>query len=160
MMPKTLSKVKKLASGTTKRSVREWWGKTPNTRPPLQVQLRILERQGGRCAITGIKFKTGDKKRLDHRVAQADCGQNRESNLQWIFDDKHKIKSALEAAARAKVTATKLAHAGIRKPPAMQSRNDLPQSAQAQKRTPKRIPLPQGSALARLGFEPASRWRK
>ena len=65
-MPKT-ARTKKLASGTTARAVKEWIGKSPDDwPPPPRVQLRILERQKGKCAITGHKFATGDKKQLDH----------------------------------------------------------------------------------------------
>lgn len=116
-----------MVSGTRARSVPEWRGKTPDTRPPLQVQLRILERQGGKCAITGHKFRPGDKKRLDHRIPAADQGENRESNLQWLWETPHKEKTAKEAAVRKTVRKLAKTHAGLKAPPArpMQSRNDL-----------------------------------
>ena len=58
------------------RATAEWKGKTPDTAPPLQVQLRVLTRQGGACAITGVKFAPGDKKRLDHKTPIIDGGKN------------------------------------------------------------------------------------
>ena len=105
----------KIPSGTTARSVSEWIGRTPDTWPPPEtVQLRILARQGGKCAITGHKFAPGDRKQLDHIIELADGGQNRESNLQWVLDAAaHKPKSAQAAAERAKVRAKAKAHAGI-----------------------------------------------
>ena len=108
---------KVIKSGTTARSVKEWIGRDPDARVPLRTQLRILERQGGKCALTGRRFRPGDKKRLDHIVALADGGENREANLQWIFDESHKEKTKAEAATRAKVQATQKAHAGIKAEP-------------------------------------------
>lgn len=49
------------------RKTSPWIGTTDDAKIPLHVQLRILEKQGGRCAITGHKFKPGDKKHLDHK---------------------------------------------------------------------------------------------
>jgi 5-methylcytosine-specific restriction enzyme A len=150
---------RKIASGTTARAVAEWIGKTPDTPVPARVQLRILERQGGKCAITGRKFRVGDKKRLDHIIPAADGGANRESNRQWILDeDAHKPKTKAEAAVRKKVRAKAKAHAGIKTPPArkLESRNDFPAGAKEAKRDKNRLPVPNlPSALARRGFKPA-----
>lgn len=133
--------MKKLASGTTARALPEWKGKTPDTRPPSNVQLRILARQGGKCAITGHKFRTGDKKRLDHVIPVIDGGKNWESNLQWLWDDPHKDKTAKEAAARKKVRKRAKTHAGVKAPPKrpLESRNDLPTS---DKPKVKKLPTP------------------
>lgn len=134
----------RLHSGTTARALPEWQGKTPSTRPPLQVQLRILARQGGKCAITGHRFAPGDQKRLDHTIPAADGGPNSEGNLRWVLDIDHRAKTKAEAGERAKVRAKAIAHAGIRATPSrpLESRNDLPQGAQAAKRTKDRLPVP------------------
>jgi 5-methylcytosine-specific restriction endonuclease McrA len=129
-----------LASGTTGRRKGEWFGKTPDARPPLNVQLRVLERQGGKCALSGIRFQPGDKRRCDHKRPLEDSGENRESNLQIILDDEHKIKTAQENEARAKAKRVKLAHEGLRKAPVMQSRNDL----KTDKPKREKMPLPTG----------------
>lgn len=95
---------------------------------PPSVQLRVLVRQNGKCAITGRKFRHGDAKQLDHTIPRADGGENREGNLQWILADKgHKPKTATEASERAKVRAKARADAGIKAPlqRPMESRNEL-----------------------------------
>jgi 5-methylcytosine-specific restriction protein A len=97
------------------RSTEEWVGKTADTwPPPPTVQLRVLMRQNGKCAITGHEFKPGDKKALDHIKALADHGENRESNLQWIMEElAHRPKTAAENSARAPIVQRAKTHAGI-----------------------------------------------
>lgn len=133
----------KLASGATSRSGFEWIGATPDARVPPRVQLRILDRQAGKCAATGRKFRVGDPKRLDHIKPLADGGAHAEGNLQWILDATHKAKTRAEAAVRKTVRAKAKAHAGIKRPPArpLESRNDL-----AQRPKPKvaKLPTPTG----------------
>ena len=99
------------------RSTDEWIGRTADTWPPPEaVQFRVLLRQNGKCAVTGHKFRPGDKKQLDHIIEMADGGENRESNLQWLLDaEAHKPKSAAAATERAKIRAKAKAHAGITK---------------------------------------------
>jgi 5-methylcytosine-specific restriction enzyme A len=121
---------RKLPSGTTARALPEWIGKSPDTPVPDRVQLRILERQHGKCAITGHKFRVGDKKSLDHKIPAADGGENREGNRQWILTEKaHKPKTKAEAKVRKGVRKRAKTHAGIRPAPKqpLASRNDLPQ---------------------------------
>jgi 5-methylcytosine-specific restriction endonuclease McrA len=137
--------MKKLARGAA-RAIKEWIGRTPDTPAPDGVRLRVWERQKGKCAITARKITTGDKKRLDHKVPVADwTGEpphgNRESNLQWILDAPHKVKTKAEAAVRKKVRKRAKSHAGIKTPSPrpLQSRNDLPTSA---KPKIKKIPPP------------------
>jgi 5-methylcytosine-specific restriction protein A len=135
-----VTKHPKIASGTTARSVPEWIGKTPDTEAPMLVKLRILLRQGGRCAITGHEFHPGDKRHLDHIIPRIDGGQNRESNLQWILDEPHKAKTSAEAKTRSKTRRQAATHAGIKPPPKrpLQSRG----FPKAGKTRSDRIPLP------------------
>ena len=98
------------------RSVPEWRGKTGDTPVPMRVQLRVLERQGGRCAITGHKFRPGDAKELDHRIAIANGGENRESNLQWILASAHKSKTACDMAQKSKDRRVRAKHEGLHRP--------------------------------------------
>jgi 5-methylcytosine-specific restriction endonuclease McrA len=142
----------KLPSGTTARSVKEWVGKSPDDwPPPPRVQLRILERQRGKCAITGSKFVVGDKKQMDHKIPQADGGENRESNVHWILTvAAHHPKTKAEAAVRKKVRAKAKKHAGIKrvtKRP-LESRNNLQAASPDQKRLPTPSHLP--SQIERL----------
>ena len=98
------------------RKIPPWVGATDDAKVPLQVQLRILLKQGGRCAITGHKFAPGDEKRLDHIIPLADGGLHGERNLQWIVDVEHKAKTAREAEERARVRSVAARHAGIERP--------------------------------------------
>jgi 5-methylcytosine-specific restriction protein A len=97
------------------RSTEEWIGKTADTwPPPLTVQLRVLMRQDGKCAITGHKFAPGDAKQLDHIIPVRDGGENRERNLQWLLDAlAHKPKTAAENSARAPIIQRAKTHNGI-----------------------------------------------
>ena len=131
----------KLASGTTARAIPEWKGKTPDAKVPSTVQLRILERQKGRCALTDHKFRPGDQKRLDHKIPVIDGGKNWESNLQWLWDAPHKEKTKAEAKVRKSVRKRAKTHAGVKAPPKrpLQSRNDL---ATAEPPKAKKLPPP------------------
>ena len=128
------------------RSTEEWIGKTADTWPPPEaVQLRVLLRQDGKCAITGHRFAPGDKKRLDHIIPLADGGKNRESNLQWLLDDEaHKPKTKREAGERAKVRARAKSHAGIKTPP----KRPIPQRARPPGKETK-LPAPGQSEIYR-----------
>jgi 5-methylcytosine-specific restriction endonuclease McrA len=96
------------------RKIAPWAGKTDDDKIPLQVQLRVLLRQGGKCALTGHKFAPGDEKRLDHKIPLADGGPHAETNLQWILDTEHKAKTRAEAAVRARLRGLAAKHMGIR----------------------------------------------
>jgi 5-methylcytosine-specific restriction endonuclease McrA len=98
------------------RKIPPWVGSTDDAKIPLQVQLRVLVRQHGRCAITGHKFTPGDAKRLDHIKPLADGGLHGEENLQWIIDVEHKLKTKAEAEVRARVRSVAARHAGLERP--------------------------------------------
>lgn len=100
------------------RKIFPWVGKTDDDKVPLNVQLRVLEKQGGRCAITGRKFTVGETKHLDHKIPLADGGRHAECNLQWILSGEHAVKTADEASQRAKVRRKAAKHAGIARPKA------------------------------------------
>ena len=86
------------------RDIQEWIGRTPNTPVPPRVQLRVLLRQSRLCAITGLPKGKGQEFQCDHIKRMKDGGENRESNLQMILVDAHKVKSAIERKAGKKVT--------------------------------------------------------
>lgn len=99
----------KLASGTTARAVEEWMGKNPDTPIPDRVVLRILERQGGKCAKTGVKLYAG-KFIKEHVKPLWLGGENRESNIALYADEVSKEKTRAEATVRAKVNRMKAKH--------------------------------------------------
>jgi len=84
------------------REVKEWIGKTPDSKCPPAVALRIFERYDRRCHISGTKIGEGDKWELEHIVPLEAGGENRESNLAPALPAWHKVKTKAEAATRAK----------------------------------------------------------
>lgn len=84
------------------RNVPEWIGKNPDAAIPATVRLRIFERAGGVCALSGRKITPADKWDVDHIKPLSMGGEHRETNLQPVLRDKHREKTASEAPARAK----------------------------------------------------------
>jgi 5-methylcytosine-specific restriction protein A len=97
----------------TGRKVEEWFGKTPNSKPPKSVIDRLFLKQHGRCALTGRKIMAGEVTHADHIVPLKDGGSNRETNLQLVTVAAHRDKTVLENAARAKERRIRLKHAGL-----------------------------------------------
>lgn len=98
------------------RSTPEWIGKTADTPVPDHVKFRVLLRQNRRCKITGRLIRPGQYFETDHIKELALGGENRESNLQAVFVDGHKAKTAEAVARKAKADAAgKRAH-GITRP--------------------------------------------
>jgi 5-methylcytosine-specific restriction endonuclease McrA len=98
----------------TARSVPEWIGKTPDSRPPAHVRLRIFERYAGVCHFSGIKIRAGDHWDLDHIKAVINGGENRESNMAPILRGKpHKEKTAQDVAEKSRVARKRKKHLGL-----------------------------------------------
>lgn len=90
------------------REVPEWIGKTPDTKIPDRVKLRIMEREGNRCWISGRVIRPGDLYDFDHKIALINGGEHRESNLFPALRDKHKAKTREDVAEKS-ITARKRA---------------------------------------------------
>lgn len=108
----------------TGRVVREWRSDNPGAMPPPSVRLRILRRQGGKCALLGVIIADGQSFDLDHIIPIENGGVNCESNLQAVLRVPHEIKTAVERKRQAKADrAAKKAH-GLHdhKSPPIQSR--------------------------------------
>lgn len=97
------------------REVPEWMGKTDDTPIPPRVKLRVFEKYGGVCYLSGLKIGPGDKWDAEHVIAICNGGQNRESNLKPALRDKHPKKTARDVAEKAKVYAIRSKHLGIKK---------------------------------------------
>jgi len=78
------------------RSVEEWIGRTPDSKIPDRVKLRIWRREEGRCYLTGAKIMPGDAFEYEHRKRIEDGGKNCESNIFLALSTQHKRKSAAE----------------------------------------------------------------
>lgn len=111
------------------RSVAEWIGKTPDSRPPTSVRLRVFAKYEGRCYLSGRKIQPGDAWELEHikpiHLAQPGETLNREGNMAPALKDAHKAKSAAELSAKAKADRTRAKFLGIypKSPTPLRSRN-------------------------------------
>lgn len=119
----------------TGRSNTEWVGRTPDTKIPEHVQLRIWDREGGRCYLTGRKLRAGEYD-FEHVIALAlwtgeDHG-NRESNIRLAYRPAHRDKTKADRKAKAKSDRVRKKHVGITK---------------------------SGGAIASPGFRPAEKQR-
>lgn len=98
----------------TARSVKEWIGKTPDSRPPPHVRLRIFERFKGRCHWSGRIIRPGDQWDVDHVKALINGGEHRESNMAPILRGKpHKEKTAQDVAEKARNYRKRARHVGL-----------------------------------------------
>ncbi|MGN8022311.1 HNH endonuclease [Phyllobacterium sp. 22229] len=98
------------------RTVSEWVARNDDAKIPNGVKQRIVDRQGGCCALSGKVFGPGNKPEFDHKVALWLGGEHREGNLHAICKEEHKAKTAAEATVRAKVNSNRQKHLGITVP--------------------------------------------
>lgn len=101
------------------RTVTEWVGKTDDAAIPDRVRVRIFERHGGICHLSGRKIKYGEPWDLDHIVALINGGSHCESNLAPALRDKHRKKTAADVAEKAMVYRKRAKHLGLKKPRTM-----------------------------------------
>lgn len=101
------------------RSVPEWIGKTPDSKVPPHVRMRIFLAHDGRCYLTGRKIRPGEYWELEHKKALCNGGEHRESNMAPALYAPHKVKSAEDVKERAKVDRLRKFNMGIRKPSRM-----------------------------------------
>jgi 5-methylcytosine-specific restriction endonuclease McrA len=98
----------------TARSVPEWIGKTPDTKVPARVRLRIFENHGGICHISKRKIGPSDLWDLDHVIPLKDGGEHRETNMRPGIREAHRLKTAHENADRAIANRKRRKAIGIR----------------------------------------------
>jgi 5-methylcytosine-specific restriction protein A len=97
-------------------NLKEWRGKTDDSRPPNYVRVRVFLAHGGKCHIACRKIEEGEPWDLDHVVALCNGGENRETNLAPALRDKHREKTKADVAEKSKVYQKRLTHLGIKKP--------------------------------------------
>lgn len=109
----------------TGRTPPEWIGKTADTPIPDHVKLRIWDREGGRCYLTGRKLRAGEYD-FEHVIALANwTGEghgNRESNIRLAYRPAHREKTKQDRQDKAKSDRVRKKHIGIRKPSKMRDR--------------------------------------
>lgn len=85
------------------RDVEEWIGSSPNAKVPERIRDRVFFRAKGMCHISKRKIVVPrDRWQLEHVVPLSMGGEHRESNLAPALTEPHKVKTAEEAALRAK----------------------------------------------------------
>lgn len=97
----------------TARSVDEWSSENPDAKIPTRVRLRVFERWGGVCGLSGRKIRAGDKWELDHRIPLILGGKHAESNLWPTLSDAHKAKTARDVQAKSKADRIRAKHLGL-----------------------------------------------
>lgn len=99
------------------RTVKEWIGKTDDTKIPPRVSQRVFDRAGGIChcckLLIKVPFETWD---TDHEIALINGGENRESNLAPAHSHCHIKKTRQDVAAKAKVASVRGKHIGTKRP--------------------------------------------
>lgn len=96
------------------REVPEWIGKDADSAIPPRVKLRIWERCGGRCYLSGRKIMPSDAYDFDHIVALCNGGENRETNIMLALRAKHREKTARDVAEKSKVARVRAKHLGLK----------------------------------------------
>ena len=103
------------------RSTEEWIGVTADTPIPEYVRIRVFERYGGKCYLTGKRLMPGEYD-IDHIKSLKNGGQNRESNLAPIWRKRHREKTAQENSEGAKADRIKAKHFGQKRKGSIPSR--------------------------------------
>jgi len=81
------------------RAVKEWVGKTPDTKIPPRVKDRVFERHNETCHICELRIKVPfESWDADHVIALKNGGENRESNLKPAHKHCHLKKTAADVA--------------------------------------------------------------
>lgn len=122
------------------RKVKEWIGKNDDARIPNSVKDRIVDAQGGVCALSGVKFGPGNRPQFDHKTPLWLGGKHCESNLQAITKDEHQKKTSAEATVRAKVNEQRKKHLGIVEPKGTIKGKGFDKTAKEPKRLTKQLP--------------------
>src|SRR4051812_15351066 len=95
------------------RSTPEWIGKDHNAPIPPRVRLRVFERYGGICHISGRRIRAGEQWDCDHLVALVNGGSHRESNLAPALRDKHREKTREDVAEKSRNYRKRASHLGL-----------------------------------------------
>lgn len=102
------------ANNPSGRAVDLWVGKTPDAAIPPRVKLRIWNREGGRCSLTGRKIMPGEPFDYEHRIALCNGGRHAEDNIVLALRGKvHQAKTADDVAIKAKTDRIAKKHLGI-----------------------------------------------
>jgi 5-methylcytosine-specific restriction enzyme A len=101
------------AKTRTGRKIPEWKGKTPDSKIPDAVRLRVTQTFENTCYLTGFKIVT-ETPDMEHVIPLSERGDHAEYNLRPALNAAHKIKSAGETERRAKADAAAKAKMGLK----------------------------------------------
>jgi 5-methylcytosine-specific restriction protein A len=91
-------------------------GKNDDSKVPDRVRLRIFYRHGGICHISGRRIQPGDNWDADHVVSLCNGGEHREFNMAPALREKHREKTSIDVALKAKNDRVRKKHLGITRP--------------------------------------------
>jgi len=98
------------------RKVKEWASDNPDAMPPPSVMLRLLRKQGERCAHCTRPLKPGNIQR-EHVKPIWEGGRNRESNIElWCINPCALDKNGEENTRRADADRAAAKHWGFKAP--------------------------------------------
>ncbi len=98
------------------RALPKWVGETDDSPIPARVRIRVFERYGGVCQLSGRKIRPGDKWEAHHALAISLGGTNSEDNLVPVLVDAHKEQTRTDMRQKSKNYRVRRKHLGIRKP--------------------------------------------
>lgn len=96
------------------RSTEEWIAKHDDQAIPPRVRLRVFERHGGICHLSGRKIMPGEPWDCDHVIALINGGEHRESNLAPALRDKHREKTVEDVRQKAITADKRMMNLGIK----------------------------------------------
>lgn len=98
------------------RAVPSWHGRTPDTKVPPRVRLRVFMQYDGRCQCgCGRKIVTGEPWELEHKLALINGGQHCELNLRPFLAGHQAAKTRVDVAEKSMIYRKRLKHHGIKK---------------------------------------------
>lgn len=83
-------------------NLKEWIGKTDDSRIPDYIRVRVMQKAGDKCAKCTRKINEGLKGEVDHIIPLIVGGGHRESNLQLLCVACHKGKTKLDQKVKAR----------------------------------------------------------
>ena len=95
------------------RSTPEWIGKSDDEKIPPRVKLRVFERTGGKCHISGRTIRAGEPWDADHIIALCNGGEHRETNLAPALAAPHREKTKADVAEKAAVYRKRAKYLGL-----------------------------------------------
>jgi 5-methylcytosine-specific restriction endonuclease McrA len=96
------------------RELPEWIGATDDTPIPPRVKVRVFKEAKGCCEICTLQIYGKLRPEYDHRIALANGGANRETNLQLLCVPCHAIKTGADVKEKATVYRKTAKHLGIK----------------------------------------------